>query len=99
MLTYKNMKTKTKHIKIVSDFFNKLVGELDKKYFPDVKYYRDNAKTTEIHRTVELFNNGVLTYDKLIQRLSDNCGETKENIHAIVSNFIEDFGDFKYNLN
>lgn len=87
-----------KPIKIVSDFFNKLVGELDKKYFPDVKYYGDNKQTTEIHRTAELFNNGVLSYTKLIQRLSKSCNETKENIHKIVSNYIEDFGDFKYSI-
>ncbi len=89
---------KTKHIKIVADFFNKLVGELDKKYFPDVKYYRDNKNTEKIHYAVELFNNGCLSYGNLIQKLSKNCKVTKESIHKIVSNYIEDFGDFKYSF-
>jgi len=83
-------------MKIVPNFFNKLVSELDKKYFPDVKYYMDNEKTAQVHRTVELFNNGVLTYNKLIKRISDSCNDTKENIHTIVSGYIEDFGGFTY---
>jgi len=83
-------------MKIVPDFFNKLVSELDKKYFPDVKYYMDNKKTAQIHRTVELFNNGVLSYENLIKRISDNCSDTKENIHKIVSKYIADFDGFEY---
>ncbi|MEK6829791.1 MAG: hypothetical protein AABY15_06755 [Nanoarchaeota archaeon] len=83
-------------IKIVTDFFNKTASELDKTYFPDVKYYRDNKNTTEIHYSLELFNNGCLTYTKLINRLSKACNETKENIHKIVSKYIETFGDYKY---
>ena len=83
-------------MKIVSDFFNKLCGELGKKYFPDVKYYRDNDNATKVHYAAELFNNGCLTYPKLIQRLSVACGDTKENIHNIVSKHIESFGDFEY---
>ena len=83
-------------MKIVTDFFNKLCGELDKKYFPEVKYYRDNENTTKIHQTAELFNNGCLTYPKLIERLSKACNDSKENIHKIVSNHIESFGDFEY---
>ena len=89
---------KTKYIIIVTDFFNKLAGEVDKKYFPEVKYYRDNKNTEKIHYAIELFNNGCLTYTKLIQKLSDSCSETKESIHKIVSNYIEDFGDFKYSF-
>lgn len=86
-------------MKIVQDFFNKLVKELDGKYFPEVKYYRDNENTTKIHHTVELFNNGCLTYSKLIDTISKACSDTKENIHAIVSKHIEDFGGFEYKPN
>ena len=84
-------------MKTVPDFF-KLASELDKKYFPEVKFYRDNKNTTNIHYAVELFNNGCFTYDKLIKSLSTNCNDTKENIHKIVSSYIEDFGDYEYNL-
>lgn len=91
------MKTKnTTSIQTVTDFFNKLVSELDKVYFPGVKYYRDSKEDTEVHYAVELFNNGVLTYTKLIERLAKSCKDTKENIHKIVSKHIENFGDFEY---
>lgn len=75
-------------MKIVDNFFNKLVSELDAKYYPHVKYYRDNIYTTKIHHTVELFNNGVLTYDNLINKLCSSCNETKENITTIVNKYI-----------
>jgi len=83
-------------IKTVEDFFNKVCTEIDKTYFPEVKYYRDNKRTTKIHYYVELFNNGGLTYGQLIKELSTYTKETKENIHKIVSKYILDFGDFKY---
>lgn len=86
-------------MKTKPDFFNNLVQELDSAYFPDVKYYRDNKDTTKIHHTVELFNNGCLTYTKLIERISSICFDTKKKIHAIVSKHIEDFGDYTPNFN
>ena len=53
-------------MKLVKDFFNKLAVELDKIYFPEVKYYRDNEDCTKVHYAIELFNNGCLTYDDFI---------------------------------
>lgn len=82
-------------MKIKSDFFN-LASELDKKYFPDVKYYMDNEKTVIIHYSVELFNNGCLTYNKLINRLSKACAETQNIIHSIVSKYIENWEGFEF---
>ncbi len=75
----------TKTIRIVPDFFNKTVVELDKKYFPDVKYYMDNKHTAKIHRVVELFNNGCIGYKALVERVAKECKDTKENIHNIIS--------------
>lgn len=86
-------------MKIVQDFFNKLVKELDAKYFPEVKYYRDNENTAKIHYTVELFSNGCLTYNKLINTISKHCSDTKENVHEIVSKYVKDFEGFKYKAN
>lgn len=83
-------------MKIVSDFFNKLAKELDTTFFPDVKYYMDNENTQLIHRTVELFNNGCLGYGKMIDKLSQATGDNKENIHTIVSKYIEDFEGYEY---
>lgn len=87
---------KSTGIKTVEDFFNKVCTEIDKTYFPKVKYYRDNKSTTKIHYCVELFNNGALTYNQLIKGLSTYTKETEENIHKIVSKYISDFGGFKY---
>lgn len=84
-------------IKRVDNFYSKLCKKIDSIYFPDVKYYRDNPKTTKCHYAIELFNNGVTTYSKLIGELSKQCNESKEKIHTIVSEFIETFGDYKYN--
>ena len=84
-------------MKKVQDFFNKFVKDIDKAYFPDVKYYMDNENTAKVHRTAELFNNGVLGYSDLIERISKATGDTKKNIHEIASKYIEDFGDYTYN--
>jgi len=75
-------------MKIVSDFFNKLASEIDKTYFPNVKYYRDDKNCTKVHYAIELFNNGCLTYQKLIKKLSLACKDTETNIETIVSKYI-----------
>jgi hypothetical protein len=85
-------------MKLISEFFTLLTLEIDKLYFPDVKYYRDNKNTTNIHYAIECFSNGVLTYDKLIHTLAKNTKDTKKNIHNIVSKYIEDFEGFEYIL-
>ena len=82
-------------MKIENDFFNRLAKEIDKKYFPSVKYYRDDKNNANVHYAIELFNNGALTYDKLISNLSKNCKDTKKTIHNIVKRHIDDFGDYK----
>jgi len=88
----------TKPITIASEFFNKTVGELDSKYFPDVRYYRDNKGTTVIHSATELFNNGCSTYSQLIKKIAGACKDTNMNIHIIVSKHIADFGDTNLNF-
>lgn len=85
-------------MKKTENFFNKLAKELDKQYFPNVKYYGENKNCADTHHTIELFNNGVLTYDNLIKRLSKSCKDTKENIHNTVKKYIADFEDYSYNV-
>jgi hypothetical protein len=72
----------------VSDFYNKVLTELDGKYFPNVKYYRDNEKCAKLHYTVELFNNGVLTYATLVKRVSKLCGASTGEIEEILSKYL-----------
>lgn len=87
-------KQESNTLKIVDDFYNKLCKDLDKKYFPDVKYYRDDKNNADMHYTIELFNNGRLDYTKLIKRLAKSCSDTEKNIHKIVKKYIDTFGDF-----
>lgn len=85
-----------KTITKVDDFFNKLSKEIDEKYFPNVKFYRDDKQDANAHYAIELFNNGVIGYDNLIKELSKNCNDSKGNIHSVVAKYIEDFGDYKF---
>ncbi len=78
-------------MEIAEGFFNKVAKEIDTKYFPNVKYYRDNKNTTDIHYAIELFNNGCLTYDKLIKRLSKSAKDTEENMRSVVDKYIVEF--------
>lgn len=89
-----SVKAEFKPIEKMSDFFN-LTTELDKKYFPNVKFYRDDKNAVDMHYAVELFNNGVLGYNKLITKLAKSCNDTEKNIHEIVKKYIKTFGDFK----
>ena len=77
--------------KLVDDFFNKVLKELDAKYFPDVKYYRDNDKDADLHYTTECFSNGVTAYNTFISKAAKCCNDTKENVHDIVYKYIMPF--------
>jgi len=75
-------------IKKVDDFFNKLVSELGKTYFPTVKYYRDDENCSKMHYFVELFNNGACTYGSLVNKLSKVCKDSETNIEIIVDKYL-----------
>lgn len=76
---------------LVEDFFNKAVSKIDLIYFPDVKYYRDNRRCANIHYMVENFNNGAISYDKLVKFVAKNCKDSESNIHNILSEFIKEW--------
>lgn len=75
--------------RLTNDFYNDTVSALDKKYFPDVKYYRDDKNCTKVHYQTELFNNGCTNLETYIKRLAKACKDTEENVRAIVMQFIE----------
>ena len=83
-------------IHTTQDFFNKVATEIDQRYFPQVKYYRDDKDCTKVHYDLELFNNGCLTYRQLIGRLSKSCKETTEKMHETVSKNVVSFGSYNY---
>ncbi len=76
-------------MKILNDFFNNTCSEIDKKYFPEVKYYGDKKETTDIHYAVELFNNGVIGYNELLDKVAIACSVSHEEIHKIISKNID----------
>lgn len=81
-------------MKLVNDFFNKVVKVIDTKYFPEVKYYRDNKNDANVHYALECYSNGCLTYNTLLKKVSKNCKDSKENIHNVLKEFIEDYEGF-----
>jgi len=83
-------------MKLVIDFHNKVCQKIDKKYFPEVKFYHDNIHTQKIQYAIECFSNGVLTYSKLINQLSKHTSDTKDNIHSIVSKYVADWEGYTY---
>lgn len=72
----------------VTDFFNKVQSEIDAKYFPNIVYYRDDPNCTKAHYQTELFNNGCLSYDKYISRLTKLCKADKSEIEQIVNQYL-----------
>ena len=91
---------KTTTIITVNDFYNKLANKIRTKYFPHVPLpdYRINKDCNEACYAIECFSNGVLRYYTLINKLSKCCNDNKKMIHSIVSQYIKDFGDYKYKL-
>lgn len=83
-----------KGIQLVPDFFIKAAQEIDKKYFPELKYYRDDDNCAAVHYALECFSNGVYGYHVLIYKLSKACNDTPENIHSIISTHIQDYGGY-----
>jgi hypothetical protein len=78
------------------NFFNSLASDIRETYFKEVKFYRDNENCTAAIYSIELFNNGCLTYRQLIVRLAKACKDRNINIHAIVEKQILSFGSYKY---
>ena len=83
-------------IHTVTDFYNKAAADIKQTYFPNVKYYRDDKNCEAAMHQLELFNNGCLTYRKLIGRLAKACGHTTAKINAIIEKYIISFGSYKY---
>jgi hypothetical protein len=86
-------------MKKVYDFYNALCQELDRIYFPKIKYYRDDKYCEQTHYHVELFNNGCIDVKTLIFRISNFCNVTTKEIEDIVNKYLifEDDVIFYYN--
>jgi len=75
-------------MQIKTDFYNNAQSELDAKYFPNVKYYRDNENCAKLHYQTELFNNGCLAYNKYILSVAKLCKAKTFEIKEIVNKYI-----------
>jgi len=78
-------------IQLTTDFYNKAVAAIDAKYFPEVKYYRDNDKCAAVHQNTELFSNGCLEYSRYISRIALLCNDSEELIEGIIEPFVTSF--------
>lgn len=84
-------------IHTTQDFYNKVAKEVRATYFPNENHGKtENKNYHKTNHTLELFNNGCLTYRQLIGRLSKSCKETTETMHEIVSKNIVSFGSYNY---
>lgn len=84
-------------IHTTQDFFVKISKDIREKYFPK----HDHSTTKDRNYwdatyAIECFNNGVLTYRQLIQRLAKACNSTNYNINQIVEKHIVSFGEYRY---
>ena len=79
------------------DLFNKGATEIRTTYFPDENHgTTENQNYRKTIYAIECFNNGVLTYRKLIGRLAKGCNDTTKAINSIVEKYIVSFGEYRY---
>lgn len=84
-------------IHTTQDFYNKVAKELRATYFSNENHgYTNNKDYHTTTYTLELFNNGCLTYRQLIERLAKSCKETTKIMHEKVSIYVVSFGSYKY---
>lgn len=84
-------------IHTTEDFFNKVAADIRAKYFAtEIHGQTRNENYHKATYTMELFNNGCLTYRKLIGRLAKACNESTAAIHEVVSKYIVSFGSYEY---
>ena len=74
----------------VTDFYVKLSKEIRDVYFPhEIHGITENKKYHNATYAMEQFNNGCLTYAKLIDKLCKNCNDVEVNIKKIVNKYLK----------
>lgn len=64
-------------MRVVDEFYNKSAKFFTDKYFPDIDHgLTDDKNYRGMRYALECFNNGVISYDKLVKRLSKYCKST-----------------------
>jgi hypothetical protein len=75
-------------LKLCNNFFNVLASDIRATFFNGVPHSTDNKNYHRTSYTIELFNNGCLTYPDLINRLSKSCKSDFSTIENIVEKYI-----------
>jgi len=84
-------------IHTTENFFNKVATDIRDRYFPNEKHgYTQNKNYHAAKYTIELFNNGCLTYRTFIGRLAKACDTNNATIHNMVEKHIVSFGEYQY---
>ena len=98
-------RSKKNNIKIVKHFkkdgdYSYIVTEVREAYFPNENHgTTENKNYWKTAQTIEIFNNGCLTYRQLILRLAKSCQDRNKNLHKIVEKYIVSFGSYKPKFN
>lgn len=83
-------------IHTTENFFNKVADDIMPKYFNNIRFHEDRENCIKAKYSIELFNNGCITYRQLIGRLSKACNDSTANIHNTVSKHVISFGEYEY---
>lgn len=84
-------------IHTTQDFFNKVATEVRQRYFSNENHgTTENQNYWKATKSIEDFNNGVLTYKVFIGRLSRACQSNNATIHNLVEKYVTSFGSYQY---
>ena len=83
-------------IHIVNDFYNKAANDIKTRFFESAILPQNNPDYQKAKYSIELFNNGCLTYRAFIGRLAKSCKSNNATIHNIIEKHITSFGEYQY---
>ncbi len=83
-------------IHTVNDFYNKAAKDIRDRFFEGVVLPQDNPDYQKAIYSIELFNNGCLTYRAFIGRLAKSCKSNNATIHNIIEKHVVSFGAYQY---
>jgi len=83
-------------IHTVNDFFNKAANDIQTRFFENAFLPQDSPDYQKTRYSIELFNNGCLTYRAFIGRLAKSCKSNNATIHNIIEKHVVSFGEYQY---
>jgi len=83
-------------IHVVNDFYNKAAKDIRDRFFEGAILPQDSPDYQKTRYSIELFNNGCLTYRAFIGRLAKSCKSNNATIHNIIEKHVVSFGEYQY---